>query len=159
MYHLGKLVLLPNFGEWPSVGNILWVSRLVARTLCSEDAPYVHCIGLSLLANLLTVSSLEGVADPWPSSLPGCLLCRGYWCLVGKVGSQGDFLQSLCGEDAWPTGWRSWDLGLGTLGLWDPGLLLTWWQVGPVPDTSAEPPEGSKVHAGLLASGAGSWGS
>ena len=73
----------------------------------------MHCIGLSLLAKLIPVGSLAGVADPGLAiarlSLVWRLLVPG-----SSVGSQGDFLQSLCGEDAWPTGWRSWDLGLVT---------------------------------------------
>ena len=40
-------------GKWHLVGNILWVSGeyslLVTRAICSWDALYVGCLGLSVI--------------------------------------------------------------------------------------------------------------
>ena len=64
MYHLGKLVLLPNFGAVAFCRKHLTGLPSGDQNSVLWGRPCVHCIGLSLLAKLIPVGSLAGVADP-----------------------------------------------------------------------------------------------
>ena len=76
---LGKSVTFCNPGEWPPVGDFQWglaaYSPLFTGAICSRGAPYVGCMGLSLVAGLTTVGTLVGRAGPQMAARP-CLMLR-----------------------------------------------------------------------------------
>ena len=73
-YVFVKLVMFPNLVEVPYVGDVLCIPAahfpLVSGTICSRGAPYVGCVGRSVVLH----SIVGGLAGP---SLVGCqaLLC------------------------------------------------------------------------------------
>lgn len=92
--HLGKLVLLPNFGARAFCRKHLMGLLSGDQNSVLWGRPYVHCIGLSL-AKLIPVSSLLWRGWPWPSYCQALSLCGGYWCLVARLGHKATFCKAF----------------------------------------------------------------
>ena len=110
-YVLSRLIVFPIMDKWPYEGDILWSPAapfpLVTRAIWPRGAPYVNCLGPSVMIKSVTMGALVGEAGLWLSQLSDLALCGRCQLLVGRGGS-----------------WHSCQWGPGAL-----GLLLTHWSV------------------------------
>ena len=119
---LSKLVTFPDLREvalcrrhtMGPASHSSWVPRVI----CSRDALYVGCVGLSFVAGLTTVGVLVGRTGPQPDWLHGSVLCGGCWATGGWVSVPVQLAaQSMGFQDwCWPTGeqvspWHLWARG------------------------------------------------
>ena len=159
VYHLGKLVLLPNFGEVAFCRK-----RLTGLPSDDQNAMLWGCPLCALhrsfsFGKLTPVSSPGGVADPGPSSLQALSCVEATGARLARLGHNVTFCKAFAGRMPGPL---VGEVGIWGWWLWGSGSQVCCWpgvKWGQFLILLAEPSEGSKVHVGLLASGAGSRGS